>query len=208
MLAQLLIALLFLTNVSGTEGETTAPTREYRVKLASNSYLRIIGSTNVNSFTCGFEGEIPNDTFKVNVSKKNDKLYVENGSLVIPVKGFDCGNKMMNQDFLDLLRVNKHPEIRIMLTSLDMAEGHFSVENKTEELWAVAEITFFIAGESKKYPVPIKINQKKEGQYFEGTRKLDITEFNLEPPKKFMGLIQVQEEVIIDFSLNLTLLNQ
>jgi len=183
-----------------------APKTAVTVTIEDNSYLKIHGRTNVNSFSCGYREEIPKDTLSISISRMGDKILLSNAEMKVPVKGLDCGNAMMNSDLQALLKQDEHPEIAIRIKSLELSE-RFAKANETGFIDAgYAVVEFELAGVSKEYRIPIDSYNELIDQYFLGKKTINITDFNLSPPKKFLGLVKVEEEIAIDFRLNLNFL--
>lgn len=201
---QYLIALaLWLVLLSGwtpTHDVTHEAAREVTVVIENGSYLKINGFTNVNSFSCSYRGEISRDTMNVRLTNTLEGLSLQHAGLSIEVDRFDCGNQMMNKDFRSLLEYEQHPRLKLNILSL----RHIGAENPSCE--AIARVKFTIAGASEIYDVPVSMVQGSDPNTYCGEKALDITDFNLSPPRKFLGMVVVDKEVSIDFRINLRLL--
>jgi len=166
-------------------------TRE--IKILPDSNLSISGTTNINDFECAFNTlYFKNESFKVHFSEKGDILQFKNSILPLENINFDCGNRKINKDFHELLKSKKHPEILLKLKKIDMSRE----EN------ALVTLTFNIAGVDKDYEFPVEITRDKQ-LCFDGKLQLNIKDFNLEAPSKVFGLIVLDEEIEINFNLNI-----
>jgi|SRR5690554_2020689 len=166
--------------------------QEKTIFLSPKSELRIIGSSNVNTFKCVFNVENLKKPLEIAYRKGDDVVFFQRATLVLKNSFFDCGGTGINKDFHELLRTKKHPEILLTLKEINRdATG----ENK---LKAVVEIQ--IAGVSRSYSVMVQADHR-DRLHVNGGLKLDITDFNLEAPKKMMGLIVVSEKIEIVFNL-------
>jgi hypothetical protein len=174
--------------------------REVTVVIENGSYLKINGYTNVNSFSCSYQGEIGRDTMNVRLTPTREGLALQHAGLSIEVDRFDCGNQMMNKDFRNLLEYEQHPQLKLNILSLQST----GPENPSCE--ALAKVQFTIAGTSETYEVPVNILEGTEPTAYCGEKALDITDFDLTPPRKFLGMVVVDKEVSIDFRINLRLL--
>lgn len=193
------ILLMLFSFWPHSNGQYAGANENVSVIIENDSYLSIRGSTNVNNFNCSYEGQISNDTVQIGFSRNaSGTLLLENASLTVEVTRFDCGNRVMNKDFKELLQYEKHPRINMNVLSLDMLPD--------TPRSGLIKVEFTIAGEAKIYRVPINFSTGSEGHVYQGEKKLDITDFDLTPPRKFLGMVVVDEEVIIDFQLNLRLL--
>ena len=95
----------------------------------------------------------------------------------------------MNSDFQDLLKSDSHPKIVI-----DVVQ----VRNLASEE-PVAEIRVELAGQTNHYKLPVQIHEHR----FKGKFSMNIRDFGLEPPKKALGLIIVDEHIEVAFDLKL-----
>ncbi len=161
------------------------------VVIAPNSELIIKGTTNVNSFKCEFNINEINTPIPLYYKVIEDRIVFEKAKLVLSNDCFDCGNKGMNKDFMKLLKSDEYPEIELQLKEI--------TKNNVSTMNALLEL--HIAGKSKSYHVPLTVNDN-ETIFVSGTLKVDITDFDLEAPKKALGLIVVSDDVEISFQLN------
>lgn len=161
------------------------------VLITPDSELVIKGTTNINSFKCKFNIKEINKPIPLYYKVVNDKMVFERARLVLDNECFDCGNKGMNKDFMKLLKSDEYPEIELQLKEVD--------KNNGSHINALLELR--IAGKSKSYHVPLIVKDKVD-IFVSGTLKVDITDFNLEAPKKALGLIVVSDDVEIGFQLN------
>ncbi|WP_394331163.1 YceI family protein [Draconibacterium orientale] len=61
--------------------------------------------------------------------------------------------------------------------------------------------TITLAGHTHKYVVPCKISACDSSEILiNGSLKVNLTDFNIEPPKKVLGTIKVNDEVFITFA--------
>src|SRR5690606_38238619 len=106
--------------------------------------------------------------------------------------GFDCGGKGINRDFHGLLKSDIYPKIIIKLKEIKL------YPNKKNTADALIEIE--IAGKSQTYHMKTEYF-KNQNWIINGELKLNIQDFNLEAPKKMLGLIVVSESIEINFKL-------
>jgi hypothetical protein len=163
------------------------------VLIAPESELVIKGTTNINSFKCEFNIKEINKPIALYYKVEDDRMVFEKAKLVLDNECFDCGNKGMNRDFKKLLKSDEYPEIELQLKEI----------NKDNASTVKALLELHIAGKSKSYYLPLKV-MDKDNISVSGVLKVDITDFNLEAPKKALGLIVVSNDVEISFQLNFT----
>jgi hypothetical protein len=205
----ILTLIIIFAGVVKTEAQMfyAVPRNHVAVVVEDNSYVKILGKTNVNSFSCDYRKEIPKDTIEVSIRQMGNMIVLENAILEVEVDGFDCGNQMMNKDFQNLLKENAHPKITLRIKSIEPSNGLTASSTNTgyAEI-GYAMVEFEIAGVKNEYKVPLNSFEQVMSQYFLGQKTINITDFKLTPPRKFMGLVKVEEEISIDFRLNLNFL--
>lgn len=165
---------------------------EKTIFINPKSELKIIGSTNVNTFKCIFNVENLDKPLEIVYEEDNNVIRFQRSTLVLKNSFFDCGGYGINRDFHELLRTKEHPQI--LLTLKEIEKETYS-ENK---LKALVEIQ--IAGVSRSYLVVVQADQK-DSLHISGGLKLNITDFDLEAPTKMMGLVVVSENIEIVFNL-------
>lgn len=183
----ILMLFLMLTSFSIQKEE-----HNKTIYISPQSKLEIIGSSNVNNFKCVFNVKNLNKPLKIQYEKEDEVIRFKKSTLILDNSFFNCGGKGINRDFHELLKTDEHPQIFLSLK--EIRKKTFA-RNKVE---ALVEIQ--IAGVSRNYKVEVEANRRDDLQ-IEGRLKLNITDFNLEAPKKMMGLIVVSEEIEILFNL-------
>ena len=167
--------------------------------------LRIHGKTNVNQFTFSFDSSITHQVTlpKDEATKRQSKEIRFN----IPVKAFHSGNTMMRKDFQQLLKASQYPHIKVVIEKdklLDILEGIYLTDLRLD-------IT--LAGQTQAVQSQYDIqHQSSDQMLLEGLTNLRLKQFQLEPPRKMMGLVQVKNTILIKFDIVLsqtkTALNQ
>lgn len=150
-----------------------------------NNYVLIKGSSNINKF------EFINLNTQIN-NKKN-----QNQSIQIPVYDFSGSNKLMLNDFYQLLNAANYPFIKIRLEAYESA----TFDEETGGKLLHTQIT--IAGRTQNYIIPCQIEHCKEnGVVIKGNIEVKLSAFDIDPPKKVLGTVKVDDMVYIAFSFN------
>lgn len=183
----LICCLLFL---GGVYALAQSNTETKSIQILASSQLSIKGDTNINEFECDFNTNYLGDPIAITYLKKGNEINFNNAVLSLNNKGFDCGSKGINKDLHALLKTNQYPTISIELTDI--------IFEASEEVNAYVIIT--IAGKKKKYSFPVTTKTSSKPRFI-GRLKLDIRDFNLEPPRKIFGLIVINEKIEINFDL-------
>lgn len=163
-----------------------------KVTVLPSSNLTIIGDSNIAKFQCEFDTSYLQDSQVINYSKEGGQIKFTGAILTLDNRGFDCGSKGINRDFHDLLRTKEYPKILLELNKVVLS-------SPTK---GAATVCITIAGKQKYYDVPVSI---KEGEVanFKGNLLVNIKDYDLEPPKKLFGMIQVKDEIEIEFDLSI-----
>jgi len=166
------------------------------------NYINIVGNTNLNQFE--FRLNFPrHQIFSVDYSslttQKNAGLF----EIPLPVISFEASNQFLYHDFLALLKANLHPKIIIGIGYNQLLE-FLNGENYT-----VQNIRITLAGVTREYPVSCIVNSCSDNLvYISGYKNLKLTDFNIEPPEKFQGLVRVENEVMINFGFVFLFMNE
>ena len=171
------------------------PERLWHVK--NESRLAISGESNINQFTCEVDNYYSADN--LNLFSTSGPEYVFSGNnMVINLMEFDCGKALITKDFRETLNANEDPEIKISFLSLDRLPDKNS---GNDDMSGMVEVT--IAGVSNKSEIPLSMNSGiDEGTiYLQGKHTFSFSDFGLTPPSKFMGLINVKNELEVTFDI-------
>ncbi|WP_069130633.1 YceI family protein [Rhodohalobacter halophilus] len=150
------------------------------------SRLWIEGSSNVNRFDCiahSYDGEaIVQDAVNQSVS-----LEVE-----IDVNGFDCGKRKMNNDMKDALKADQYPTIKFVFNNAEsLSDDSYNILGELTVAGVTREISFTADGE-------ILEDGRMRAR---GSKKIFMTDFNIEPPTGLFGLIKADDELTVHFDL-------
>ena len=160
------------------------------IKILANSELIIAGSTNVNKFDCKFDIQLISKPKSFVYFKDEQYLRFKDLELHLLTQGFDCGNHRMNSDFQDLLMNEKYPEIVIHIDHVELVSKEY----------VKAYIQVDLAGKSNKYDLPVLLTEDR----IKGKFKMNIRDFGLKPPKKALGLIEVDDIIEVQFNLKIS----
>ncbi|WP_299781481.1 YceI family protein [uncultured Formosa sp.] len=194
ILKKLTLFLIVIINVSFI---TVSNKNTTEIKIKPSSKLTIKGITNITDFSCKFNSVALKKKTPITYIKKENHTVFENAKLVLENKEFDCGKRIINNDFRDLLKTETYPKITILLKEVK----HLNTTNKN----TIASVDFLIAGVTKSYDIPITITHD-HSVIVDGDIKLNIRDFGLENPKKILGLIKIEDEVTVHFKLDLEVL--
>ena len=166
------------------------------------NYINIVGNTNLNQFE--FRLDFPlNQIFSVDNPDLLDGKHAGFYEIPLPVESFEASNQILYRDFLMLLKANLHPKIIIGIGYNQLLE-FLTGENDT-----LQNIKITLAGVTQEYPVSCIVNSCSGNLvYITGYRNIKLTDFNIDPPEKFQGLVKVENEVMINFGFVFLFMNE
>jgi len=173
----------------------SGPERKTKVRVAPESEVVIAGTTNINNFTCKYNLQQLEVPIRLVYDEKSEQILFKNAELKLVNDCFDCGGKGINKDFQELLKTKKHPEVELKLLSVEPPSPNQSTVDVGMEIK--------IAGVSREYKTILHCEQDKE-ICVSGTLKLKLSDFELEAPKKMLGMIKVDDEIKVYLSLQLS----
>jgi hypothetical protein len=150
-----------------------------------NSFIKIHGSSNVNQFHFSHDNPV--------IESASGNFKTEN-YIRIPVNGFNASNNKMLSDFHDMVNAEKYPDIHIEIepgktADFDETSGRTRFRSKIS-----------IAGKTNEYIIPSEISTcQVSGYMLKGNLMVKLTDFGIEPPRKVLGAVKVNNEVFISF---------
>lgn len=144
---------------------------------------------------------------KVNTVKAGGDIQLEAGvlkgikslSVEIPVTSIKSPKgSIMDKKTYDALKSDKHPNISFKLAKVNSL-------NKTGDSYAInATGNLTIAGVTKSVDLTVTGKVAADGSVkFEGSKKLKMTDFGIQPPTALMGTMKTGDEVTIKFAVTL-----
>lgn len=167
--------------------------------VEESSQIKIEGSSNVNEFTCQLKSPTRKDTLSISYEKEGGNIDFVKSEVYIDTRGFDCHNSMITSDLKKTLKSDQFQYITLRFISLERPTfRNFS----SQQVKGV--ISLNIAGKTKTYHIVYRMTPKTDGTILlEGKKVINIKDFNLKTPEKLMGLIKVNEDIEVDFTMKL-----
>ncbi|MGW8123448.1 hypothetical protein ACV07N_12380 [Roseivirga echinicomitans] len=161
--------------------------QEYLVVMRKTVLIK--GRTSLGRFSCAYQNEYDQDTVSFSKSPNAESLM----DLSIPVASFDCGNRMLERDFGKTLKYEEFPSIEVRLDDFKRTGQQY-----------FGDIWIMLTGKEMKLEhVPFTLMTNENGELLYSEITISLEYFDLTPPKKLLGLIKVQDELIIELSLKL-----
>ncbi|WP_297336901.1 hypothetical protein [Algoriphagus sp.] len=176
-------------------GFTATNKKESQWLVSEKSVVEILGKTNINSFECQSINYSGNDILtEVLFPEKNQAVW--SGEIVLSSANFDCFNRMMTKDFHQTVQADEHPQIRVRF--LDLIRKNPNTPQ--ESLNGNVEIT--LAGVCRRFPISCDLKFEKNGKTrLIGSQTVTFSDFQIDPPVKFLGTVKVQNEISVRFGL-------
>lgn len=173
----------------------TAPPIHWVVE--KSSILKISGKSNVNAFTCQTPGYHQADTLVCTSEGDATKPVRLTGCLTVDVFSFNCHSKMITGDLRKTLNAKDYPQLTVRFLTMDRLPD-FTENTRHLKGWVEVEL----AGIRKTFQINYEFI-KCQPQRFQlnGGRVFCFSDFNLTPPKKLAGTIQIKDEFVVDFRL-------
>ncbi|MDE0559557.1 hypothetical protein OU792_06130 [Algoriphagus sp. NF] len=187
----LLILVSFLFSISSIPKEKEVN----QWLVSSQSTVSIEGNTNINSFECQSMNYHGNDILEEEIIP-GDKTATWSGEVTLRSQNFDCFNRMMTKDFHKTVKAEEHPEIQVRFLDLKRE----NLNTAMEKLSGNVEIT--LAGTCRRFPISCQLSTKENGKTFLlGAQEVTFSDFQLDPPIKFLGTVKVENSIKVKFEL-------
>lgn len=180
--------------------ECTGQTSEYSITIRSSQFF-IDGQSNIGKFNCDLYQLFSEGTLKVRSQWSDFKLTFEGMRFRYEVDNFKCSIPTMTRDLQDLLDSDKYPYLYLEVHSIKINKSNTEIEHLTVE----TEVTITLSGQEKRYLIKngMVTNYSEEKLTFSGQQVLQMTDFGIEPPTKFFGLVQVTDKLDVEFEIDM-----
>jgi hypothetical protein len=157
----------------------------------------LTGTSNITPFTCVatqvyVSAEAAPEDFER--TKKDGLPAVRSAAIQVPVRSLDCGIGQQNRDLRETLGATAHPTISFAL-------GGYSVIDPSEKVRRVRmQGSLRIAGVERRIVLYGTVTRDARGEWvLGGDRAIKMSDFGIAPPRRFLGLLRVRDEVTVHF---------
>lgn len=175
----LLIAVLLFFNVVFAQSQ---------YKIDKESKIFIHGTSTLHDWT--------SETNEISGEAKistNPDLDISSLEFKVKAESIESGKSKMNSITYDALKTETHPFISFKLNNVKKIDNN--------RIYATGYVS--IAGVKKLIDVTGTYFTEDNNKVIFGTKKIDMTEFNIDPPTAMFGTIVVGKEVEIEFNIKL-----
>lgn len=121
----------------------------------------------------------------------------------LDINSFDCHNPVMTADLRKTLKAKTFPHLTINFLTLDK---YPDFKDRTGEI--KGKVNIELAGAVKQFDVNYRFTTTGANSLLlVGTRKVNFSDFKIVPPRKLGGMIETNNELDIEFSLQMNVLN-
>jgi len=138
---------------------------------------------------------------KIIVKNTNPSRVIDMVNLTVWSSDLVSDNSIMDKKTQEALKSDKYPEIIFNLNSNEKPV----ISNNNFGGTVTGELS--LAGVVRNISVPFTGELKGDHLYINGSEKIDMSEFGIQPPTALLGTLKTGKEVTIIFSLNFKLEN-
>ena len=167
-------------------------------RVSKTSKISITGKTNVNQFECGVQEITTVDTISSFTKSEGKVCVFYPNEIKIAVVNFDCSNKIMESDLQQTLNCNEFPFIKISFITI-------SKNDETSE--SAVNMWIEIAGQKRLQNATCDFVSTEKNKKLVGKQNICLSDFKVDAPQKFMGMVKVQDEIEVNFEILFEVLN-
>ncbi|HQZ38380.1 MAG TPA: YceI family protein [Vicinamibacterales bacterium] len=113
---------------------------------------------------------------------------VQSATVTVPVKAFACPNAEMLEHLMQAMKAEKFSEIVYRLERYEGTGPQFQATG-----------TMTITGTSQPVSFPVVLKASGQSLQVEGTTRLDMTTYGIDPPVVMLGMLKVAPLIRIEF---------
>jgi hypothetical protein len=188
-----LVAILSILMVSQAS-VSFSQSREWVAKYTAGckNYLYISGESNINQFSFSYNDATYPGQYIITAGD------TQNITISIPIRDFQPSNPMMYGDFLVLMKESEFPIINVSFSKQQLQSTKWDLPG------SCPDIRITIAGITRTYKIQCSIVKCSDNLYLCGDKTIKLSDFQLKPPEKMLGLVKVNNEINVNFGFIIT----
>ena len=169
--------------------------QNYEVTIVGPGNVKINGSSNINHFSLVYKKPVAGKRTITFSAVENNRIPLKGDTrIALEVYSFSSSQNMITRDFKKMLKSDIYPFINIELSRI--------IQNRDNPSRANVMAILTIANTKRLEVLPVRITMVNSNTYtLVSSHKISLKNYNLEPPKKVMGMVSVNDVVSIDLSL-------
>lgn len=186
-----IIKKTFFTTLFVLAFSHTAVWAQQQYKISGTPNITIAGTSTMHDWTMTSKQATSVAQFETDAAGQLTKV---NAIVVtIPAESLKSGKGAMDKNAYNALKTDKNKDIKFQLTSAIINGNNI-----------VAQGTLTIAGNSKPTELIVTGKPVAGAIHFQGSKKIKMTEFNVEPPSFMFGSVKTGDEITITFDVTLS----
>lgn len=166
--------------------------------IGPTSRVWITGASNIRQFTCRAR-QVDGTLSLRGIATRGPRLSGQNvatePSLSVAVAHLECNNAAMTRHLRETLGATAHPVITFRLSTYDLDLTH-----PTPVARIMGEVT--VAGVTRAAVLDADVVADSLGYLrVRGTHVVRMSEFGLQPPRRFGGLLRVRDDIAVHFDI-------
>ena len=153
-----------------------------------NVDFTVSGTSTVRGWTCTAKGTLAVTPGAGGPAVPGFPNGVQSATLTVPVKGFNCPNAEMTEHLMQAMHPDKFADIVYKIEKYAVTGDR-----------AQATGTMTIHGSSQPFSLSVVVKGSGAGVALEGSTRLDMTTYGVEPPVVMLGMLKVGPQIRIDF---------
>lgn len=192
MLKTVFFQLLLLTG-----GVLGRDTHNFSYELLPETRISISGTSNVKNFRCLTAESNQKGSFIVFEKDDSSAISFYNAKLPVRVRSLDCNNNLINRDLYKTLNADRYPFILLQLRDADLISSY---PNNTYKYKVKVDLT--LANNQRESNGEVLVQKIGAGVFrITGSQHIKLTDFSIKPPTAMLGLIVVDDEMVINFNV-------
>lgn len=196
------------TSSRTTNASHTLPER-VPIKVDPASRVWLDGSANVVDFRCvagiiesdGYLHDMNYEIMRAGNGRPHGQVQLE---VSIPVQQLNCGKAPINRDMRKTLNADQYPTIKYKLGENRLMCCTDDALPQTMQIETFGDLT--LSGKTRKERIIVTGQFIGTYQFrITGSHVIKMSDFGLEPPSPMMGLIKVNDQMIVNFDVIITL---
>jgi hypothetical protein len=115
----------------------------------------------------------------------------------VPVASLKSDKDALDKNLRKAMKAEQHPKVAFVLKKYSIAPGPAAGDTVAIE----AEGLLTVAGQERPISLAARAYPAAEGVWLEGSEKLLMSEYGIEPPKMFLGTLKVHDPITIHYRL-------
>lgn len=153
--------------------------------------ITIAGTSTMHDWTMTSKEVTYQADFELNADGTPTKLNTV--SVTLPAESLKSGKGAMDNNAYKSLKTDKHKQITFQLTS-----------SKLNGKVITCSGNLTIAGTTKPVDIDVTYEAKNGSLVCKGSRKIKMTDFNVEPPSFMFGSVKTGDEITVTFDVTLS----